>query len=119
MRSILLIDDDHIAHKLVGCFVKLHIAEPVELVSADTIGKAVELLRERSFDIVLLDNRLEPATDARETLPVLRELAGDAKLFVISAHVDEPYMPEVMRRGASAIIDKFELKKEFQAGRII
>ncbi|GAB5506919.1 MAG: hypothetical protein Rhirs2KO_20820 [Rhizobiaceae bacterium] len=116
MNRVLLIDDDNNMHKLMECFVKLHAKDVSEMTSVYTLEDAIALLKRERFDFIFLDNRLDRIADIRTTLPVLRHLTRGAKLFVISADVDQPYLLREQTEGVTAVIDKFELRAEIAAG---
>lgn len=83
MKSALLIEDDEgviqaVATSLIGYVKK----------SAHTMTEAIAALQANEFDVVFLDLSLPDSTPARtlEMLPMLRMLAKDSAIVVMTGH---------------------------------
>lgn len=116
MKNILLIDDDLNEHKLFGAYVDHLAAGKCQLHVATTLDEGVEKLSQMEFASVFLDNRLRPYADFRETLPAITEHSKDAKIYVISASINDecfklaPKFPEI------TVIDKFVIREKLKEG---
>lgn len=113
--AVLLIDDDPIEAKLLDAFLRQRFGEAFALTYTASLEAAIELLAAQRFDHVLLDNRLPPYRDHRETLPMLKGHTRDAETIVVSASPDG-----VLGEGAgpptAPFIDKFELRRAIGDG---
>ncbi|TCD16605.1 response regulator transcription factor [Oricola cellulosilytica] len=116
MPTILLIDDDENMHKIFRCYCRMGGRTDYEIVGVKTLEAGLHVMRQTTLDAVLLDNRLQPFSDIRETLPHITSEIGSAKLYVISAHIDEPYLSGREIPGVDKVIDKFELRNEITGG---
>jgi DNA-binding NtrC family response regulator len=80
--------------------------EPAFAVKEAADGQtAVRAIRERPFDVVLLDLRM-PGIDGMETLRLLKDARADVPVVVVSAHGSIPDVVEAMRLGAVDFIPK-------------
>lgn len=69
-KSILVVDDDSINIKLIKGIMR---EEPIyEIVSATSGKEALEILNQRTFDLILLDVKM-PEMDGLEVLQIIRE----------------------------------------------
>lgn len=114
--SILHIDDDPNAQKLVDCFLRMRFGTNYSFTCADSLAAALERLDESAYDSVLIDNRLAPYQNAGETVPAIAERSGDATLYVVSASTAEPDFAGMSHLPIAAIIDKFDLKQRIAEG---
>ncbi len=115
MIDVLLIDDDLNESKLLDCYLHLQFGEDYSFSHAPDLNKAVDYLEDRKFDVVFLDNRLEPGADFRTTIPRLGNLLENTKLFLISAEVDDRKF-KMTPPSVNGVIDKFLLRQEIEAG---
>ena len=115
MVTVLLIDDDPIEAKLLRAYLEARFGEDFEMTHAYGLDEALTLLGARRFDHVLLDNRLPPFTDYRETLPRLRAGAPHAEPILVSASPRDAWC-EAPAEGAPPVIDKFALRQHIEAG---
>ncbi len=78
-RSVLVVDDEPMIHKLI---VHMMADEPLfEIVSAGSGREALELLSQRTFDLILLDVKM-PEMDGMETLQRIRETYKTPVVFM-------------------------------------
>jgi two-component system, NarL family, nitrate/nitrite response regulator NarL len=102
---ILLLDDHALFRESVG---RLLSAEPgFDVAHCGTIEEALQCLRRKSIDIVLLDFDLGQR-DAREFLRLAREQGFDGKILVVTAGVEPEAMSELIRFGISGIFHKHD-----------
>lgn len=109
-RSVLVVDDEPMNHKLIGHMMK---DEPMfEIVSANSGAEALELLKRNAFDLILLDVKM-PEMDGLETLQRIREtyktpvvfMTGDKNFdmpmgyseLAYDDYITKPVMPIVMK----------------------
>ncbi|MEK1928085.1 MAG: response regulator, partial [Rhizobium giardinii] len=82
--------------------IHLHYCETIEAaLDFITSGKLVSM--------VLMDNRLQPQADFRETVPAMRRQGFIGPIGVISSSLADPYFQKFEEYGADFRIDKAEL----------
>ncbi|SIQ53215.1 CheY chemotaxis protein or a CheY-like REC (receiver) domain [Rhizobium sp. RU20A] len=108
--SLLLVDDDpnedvilrRMAAKVSTISIVLHYRQ--------TIADALDFIRTQDgLHLVLMDNRLHPTVDFRETVPALRQAGFIGPIGVISSSLDDPYFQAFEDYGVDFRIDKSEL----------
>lgn len=104
--NILLLDDHALFRESVS---RLLAAEPgFEVVAhCGTIEEALQVLRRRSIDLVLLDFDLGER-DGREFLRLAKEQGFNGKILVLTAGVDAEAMSELIRSGISGVFRKHD-----------
>ena len=103
---ILLLDDHALFRESVS---RLLGAEPGFDVVAHcgTIEEALEVLRRKSVDLLLLDFDLGPR-DGREFLRLAKEQGFNGKILLVTAGVDAGALSELIRSGVSGIFRKHD-----------
>ena len=104
MLKILIADD----HAIVREGLKQILAETADMVVAGeaTNGQEVlELVREKDFDLVLLDLAM-PEKDGLDTLKELRLEKPNLPVLVLSIYPEEQYAVRVLKAGASGYLTK-------------
>jgi DNA-binding NarL/FixJ family response regulator len=103
---ILLLDDHALFRESVA---RLLSAEPGFDVVAHcgTINEALQVLRRKSIDLVLLDYDLGE-TDGREFLRLAKEQGFNGKILVVTAGVDAGAVSELIRSGISGVFRKHD-----------
>ena len=97
---LLIVDDARDARFLLG--VLLAEVEDVEIVAeAESAERALELVDECEPEVVLVD-AIMPRVDGFELAPRLRERRPEARLVLMSSHVDDL----VLRRAGAAGFDR-------------
>lgn len=106
---VLLVDDEEIEYKLLSeRFSKLtHSA--INLVYAADINRAVDLLGDSDFDLLLVDNRLAKGEDFRHNVPRLRKTGYVGPIGVISSDLAGPHFDRFEDYGADFRMSKDEL----------
>ena len=107
---ILLIDDDLVEHRFFRKFLEGGVNSDAELTCLSNLDEAIDILNERAFDLVFLDDRLSPYSSLLETLPRIRPYIGGAKIFAISSSLDSPHLMDARKTGVDEIYDKNDLK---------
>lgn len=103
---ILLLDDHALFRESVS---RLLGAEPgFEVVAhCGTIEEALQVLRQKSIDLVLLDFDLG-GRDGREFLRLAKEQGFHGKILVVTAGVDAEAVSELIRSGISGVFRKHD-----------
>jgi len=103
---ILLLDDHALFRESVS---RLLSAEPGFDVVAHcgTIEEALEVLRRKSVDLLLLDFDLGER-DGREFLRLAKELGFNGKILLVTAGIDTGAMLELIRSGISGVFRKHD-----------
>ena len=103
---ILLLDDHALFRESIG---RLLSAEPGFDVAADcgTIPEALQALRQKSIDIVLLDFDLGQS-DGREFVRLARAQGFTGKILVVTAGLDQRALCELIRSGVAGIFRKHD-----------
>jgi DNA-binding NarL/FixJ family response regulator len=114
---ILMVDDEILEFKVLQQKMK---SSPDYLIDADfaqSIDEAVERTKETRYGMILVDNRLLPNNDFRETVPRLREIGYTGPIGVISSDISDSYFQQFQEFGVDFRIGKDEI--DYQALRHI
>jgi len=79
--------------------------------------KALELMREKRFDVVLLDIKMPGGMDGIETLREMKKIAPLTEVILLTGHASVESSIEGMKLGAFDYLQAFE-KKEGQDQKI-
>lgn len=104
-KTRVLVADDHdeVRHVLVNL---LNLQPDLEVVGEAESGReAVDLAFALDPEVILLDIRM-PEMDGLEVIEELRRRRSTARIVALSAHEDETYISEAIRRGADGYILK-------------
>ena len=104
MRKFLLIDD----HVVVRSGVKtllLEIFKPCEVFEASDGGSAVEQLKQRTYELVIMDIQM-PSTDAFGLMEYMRISYPDTKVLIFSMSAENIYAKRFLKAGAKGFISK-------------
>lgn len=102
---ILVVEDDIIDRKQMERLLAGSSLAPYELVCADRLDKALALLDEREFDILLLDLNL-PDSYGLDTLDVMERQHPNLPKVVVTSGDDEEVGLEAVARGAQDYLPK-------------
>jgi len=86
--------------------VKHILSENLKMAVADEAGTGAEVfekIREKDYDVVLLDVRI-PDCDGLEHLKAMRKLAPSIPVLAITAHSEDGYGVRALRAGASGFV---------------
>ncbi len=90
--TILLVDDDPTEDVILRRMTGKVTTFPITLHYRETIVDALDFIRTQDgLNLVLMDNRLHPTVDFRETVPALRQAGFIGPIGVISSSLDDPY----------------------------
>ncbi|EJZ22540.1 response regulator [Rhizobium sp. Pop5] len=107
--KVLFVDDEFIEFRALKKKIA-DLSEPVvELEYSQSIGDALEKVREARFDLILLDNRLLPNADFRDTVPELRGIGYTGPIGVVSTDISGGYFQEFPDYGVDFRIGKDEI----------
>ncbi len=86
------------------------LSEPaVDVEYSQSISDALEKVKGGRFDLILLDNRLLPNADFRETVPALRGIGYTGPIGVVSTDISDGYFQEFPDYGVDFRIGKDEI----------
>lgn len=101
----LLIADDHVVLRsglrmLIDAQPDMHV-----IGEADNGAQVLSLAETLSPDLILLDLSM-PGLNGLEALPLLRKVAPQARILILTMHDDESYLRQALRDGASGYVLK-------------
>jgi DNA-binding NarL/FixJ family response regulator len=114
---ILMVDDEVLEFEVLQRKMKSSPDYTIDADYAQSIDKAVQLSREVAYGLILVDNRLLPNNDFRETVPRLREIGYTGPIGVISSDMSDAYFQQFQEFGVDFRIGKDEI--DYQALRHI
>ena len=108
---ILLVDDDPTENIILGALMRKVASYAITLHSVETVDDALGFIRASGvpLDMILMDNRLQPQADFRETVPELRRAGYIGPIGVISSSISDAYFQKIDDYGVDFRIDKAEL----------
>lgn len=107
---ILLVDDDPAENLILRALIRKVSTIEIELHYCQTMEDALSFLRSgRPVSMILLDNRLQPQLDFRQTAPALRHQGYIGPIGVISTSLADAYFQNLEEYGADFRIDKAEI----------
>lgn len=111
--KILMVDDEILEFKVLQQKMKSSPDYAIDADFAASIDAAVELVKETGYGMILVDNRLLPNNDFRETVPRLREIGYTGPIGVISSDISDAYFQQFQEFGVDFRIGKDEI--DYQA----
>ena len=110
MRRILIVDDHVVVRDGVK---KIFDEKPDEAVfgEASTVDEALQLIRERIWDVVVLDISLGQRSGL-DVLQELKQLRPKLPVLIFSMHAEEQYARRAFRAGAAGYITKGSSRAE-------
>jgi DNA-binding NarL/FixJ family response regulator len=110
--KILFVDDEFIEFRALKKTVAALTEPKIEMDYAQSVSDALAKLDSDRFDLILLDNRLLPNADFRETVPKLRAARFTGPIGVISMDVSDSYFQQFQDYGVDFRIGKDEIDVE-------
>lgn len=107
--GVILIDDDVAEKTIIERIFKSLTEMPFRLDHVTRCSKAIALLEQRSYDLVLLDDRLSQRMSAKFSVPIIKDAIGAAPIAVISNDVTPDYLQDPLALGVDYVIDKSDL----------
>lgn len=109
--KILVVDDDKDFCRNAGDILEL---KGYEVTAAYEGFKALELVKQNGFGLVLMDVRM-PGMDGVETFKKIKEIAPDTPVIMVTAYAVEELMREALQEGAFGFLRKpLDFDKLFQ-----
>ena len=108
---VLLVDDDPAENVILSALMRKVASYAITLHYVETVDGALDFIRlsDVRLDMVLMDNRLQPQADFRETVPELRRAGYIGPVGVISSSINDAYFQKIDDYGVDFRIDKAEL----------
>ncbi|MGQ3212070.1 MAG: response regulator [Shinella sp.] len=108
---ILLVDDDPAENLILSAMMRKVTSYAIKLHYVETVEDALGFIRssDAALDMILMDNRLQPQADFRETVPELRRNGYIGPVGVISSSISDAYFQKIDDYGVDFRIDKAEL----------
>jgi DNA-binding NarL/FixJ family response regulator len=104
MPKVLIVDDHPVVREGIGRVLTSSLPD-VELGEADGAAQAQEMMRERAWDLVLLDLTLA-GDDGTVVLRRVRQTHPDVPVVIISMHPAEQFARRVLQAGAASYLSK-------------
>jgi two-component system, NarL family, invasion response regulator UvrY len=104
MPKVLIVDDHPVVREGIGRVLTSSLPE-VEIGEADGAAQAQEMLRERTWDLMLLDLTLD-GDDGTVVLRRVRQSHPEVPVVIISMHPAEQFARRVLQAGAVSYVSK-------------
>jgi DNA-binding NarL/FixJ family response regulator len=104
MRRVLVVDDHVLTRMGMVQFVR-HLFNPVEVGEADCALKALELVRQQAWDLMLLDVDL-PDRSGLDILGDVKRARPKMPVLFVSGFAEEEFALRAMRGGACGFVEK-------------
>jgi CheY-like chemotaxis protein len=108
---ILLVDDDPAENLILSALMRKVTSYAITLHYVETVEGALGFIRTGgvALDMILMDNRLQPQADFRQTVPEIRRNGYIGPIGVISSSISDAYFQKIDDYGVDFRIDKAEL----------
>lgn len=107
--NVLFVDDEFIEFRSLKKKIADQTEPQINLDYAQSVDDALTKLGDVKFDLILLDNRLLPNSDFRETVPKLRGSGYTGPIGVISTDVSDGYFQQFPEYGVDFRVGKDEI----------
>jgi DNA-binding response OmpR family regulator len=106
--DILLVDDEEAIRQSLGEILQL---EGYAVTAAESGEAAIQLLKKRSFDLILLDLKM-PGVSGEEVLKTAHKIAPETKVIILTAHGSIESAIEALHQEAHDYIQKPSTSRE-------
>jgi CheY-like chemotaxis protein len=106
--TVLLIEDDEIDRILVRTLLSSRAPGRFQLAEAPDLVRGLEMLRQHSYDLVLLDHTLPQLTSIQELRLVLGE-QPTTSVIMHTGYIDSTVEAEALRMGVRQVVEKGDL----------
>lgn len=103
-KKILIVDDHLVVRNGVAMVLEKQI-EGVAIANAENFFEAIALLKEDSFDLIILDINI-PGGKSTEMITDLRAIQPGVRILVFSAHEEDQYAIKYISAGANGYLNK-------------
>ena len=103
-KKILIVDDHLVVRNGVAMVLEKQIGD-VAISNAENFFEAIALLKEGSFDLIVLDINI-PGGKSTEMITDLRAIQPCVRILVFSAHEEEHYALKYITAGANGYLNK-------------
>src|SRR3990167_881188 len=100
--SVLIVDDDEMMCKTLADVLT---KKGYDCLSVESGLKAIEKLRQKPFDVVLMDIKM-PVMDGVATYKELKKIRPETKVIMMTAFSLEELIKEALKEGAYAVVKK-------------
>ncbi len=107
--NVLFVDDEFIEFRSLKKKIADQTEPQINLDYAQSVDDALTKLGDVKFDLILLDNRLLPNSDFRETVPKLRGSGYTGPIGVVSTDVSDGYFQQFPEYGVDFRVGKDEI----------
>lgn len=118
MLRVLLIDDEELEYKLVKMMFRDTYKSEHELDYAQNLDAAKAYLRDKTYDIILLDDKLSDGSTSVDNVPALRKMTDATPLCIVSKSIDAAYLQDKAILDVYDIVDKFDLRERLELGLV-
>ncbi|MFH1701272.1 MAG: PAS domain S-box protein [Candidatus Zixiibacteriota bacterium] len=102
-EKILVVDDDEIQRQVTSHLLR---KMGYQVMLAENGTQAIELARDYSFDLIMLDMMMPPGIDGVETFNRIRETRQDQKAIIVSGFSESERVAEAKMIGIGAFVKK-------------
>lgn len=99
---LLIVDDDP---NFLSTLSKILTKKGYETIGADSGFKALEMVKEKTFDIVLMDIKM-PVMDGVETYKKLKKIKAGMRVILMTAFTIEDMIKDAVKEGVYAVVRK-------------
>ena len=109
-KKILIVDDHLVVRNGVAMVLEKQI-EDVKISNAENFFEAIALVKETSFDLIILDINI-PGGKSTEMIADLRAIQSSVKILIFSAHEEEQYALKYISAGANGYLNKLSSEEK-------
>ena len=102
VKKILVVDDDDFMRETVADVL---MEKDYEVALAESGEEAIKMYRERSFDVILLDLKMQ-GIDGFQTYQEIKQIDPQAKAIIMTAYFYEDIINDCLREGAFGVLYK-------------
>jgi DNA-binding NarL/FixJ family response regulator len=106
---VLFVDDEFVEFRSLKKKIANLAELAIDVEYSQSIGDAIEKVKASQFDLILLDNRLMPNADFRQTVPELRGIGYTGPIGVVSTDITDGYFQQFPEYGVDFRIGKDEI----------
>jgi PAS domain S-box-containing protein len=115
---ILIVEDDSEDQDLITELLDASVIKIQLLITAETLGKAIDILQKETFDIILLDLAL-PDSSGISTFKTVKKFAGKVPVIILSGLIDMNFAVEAIALGAQDYLLKEDIDEKVLTKSIV